>query len=84
MNKLAAASAFALVLIGGLGLAFAQNVSDAQIRQNLEAQGYKNIQISRHEKNHVDVTGTKDGKLEKLAVNPQTGQMSSDTDNDER
>lgn len=82
MNKLAA-SAFAVVLIGGSGLAFGQNVSDAQIKQNLESQGYSNIQIKRHDKGHIDVTGSKDGKTEKFAVNPQTGQISPDTDNDE-
>ena len=75
-------SAVALALIGASSLAFAQIVSDQQIRQTLESQGYSNIRISRHEKSHVDVTGTKGGKVEKLAVNPKTGQISPDTDND--
>lgn len=77
-----AASALAVALIGTSSLAFAQNVSDAQIKQNLESQGYSKIRITRHEKSHIDVTGTKAGRVEKLAVNPQTGEISQDTDND--
>ncbi len=70
-------------LIAAPGVAFAQQVSDAQIKQNLESQGYSNIQISRHEASHVDVTASKNGKTEKLAVNPKTGQVPMDTDKDE-
>lgn len=81
MTKILAV-ALGLALVGGSGFAFAQNVSDQQIRQNLEGQGYRDIHISRHEKSHIDVRASKNGKAEQLAVNPQTGQVSPDTDND--
>jgi hypothetical protein len=81
MRKIAAAM-LGFVLIGGSGVALAQNVTDQQIQQNLEAQGYRDIHISRHEKSHVDVRATKNGQAERLAVNPQTGAVSPDTDND--
>jgi hypothetical protein len=58
----------------------ATTMSDAQIKQKLESEGYGNVQIKEHEKNHVDVTATKNGKTERLAVNPQTGQARADTD----
>lgn len=57
-------------------------MSDAQIQQNLHAQGYTNIKIGDHDKGHVDVTATKNGRSEKLAVDPQTGAMKADTDQD--
>jgi peptidase YpeB-like protein len=63
------------------GLSFAA-MSDAQIQQNLQGQGYTNIKIGEHDKGHVDVTATKKGKVEKLAVDPQTGAVKTDTDND--
>ena len=61
----------------------ASTMSDAQIRQKLEAQGYSNVQIKERDKGHVDVTAAKNGKSEKLSVNPQSGQVKPDTDNDD-
>jgi len=58
-------------------------MSDSQIRQQLESQGYSNVKITQHDKNHVDVTASKSGQAQKLVVNPQTGQASPDTDNDD-
>jgi outer membrane protein assembly factor BamA len=55
---------------------------DAQIKQKLESQGYANIQITGRDKGHIDVTATKNGKTEKLAVNPETGVATPDTDED--
>ena len=71
----------AALLVGSTGLSFAA-MSDAQIQQNLQGQGYTNIKIGEHDKGHVDVTATKNGKVEKLAVDPQTGAVKTDTDND--
>jgi hypothetical protein len=42
-----------------------------------------NIQIRQHDKDHVDVTATKNGKVEKLAVDLQSGAVKPDTDNDD-
>jgi hypothetical protein len=60
----------------------ATGMTDAQIQQKLEAQGYSNVRITDHDKDHVDVTASKGGKPVKLAVNPQSGQVTPDTDND--
>ena len=59
-------------------------MTDAQIQEKLKADGYTNVQITEHDKDHVDVKATKNGKTEKLAVNPQTGAVTPDTDNDRR
>ena len=79
MRKIPAV-ALGLVLVGGFGVASAQNVTDQQIQQNLAGQGYRDVHISRHEKSHIDVRATKNGVAERLAVNPQTGAISPDND----
>ena len=50
-------------------------MNDVQIKQKLEAEGYTNVRIKEHEKKHVDVTATKHGKSQRLAVDPKTGQI---------
>ena len=55
---------------------------DTQIKQKLASDGYTNVQITGRHGNHVDVTATKNGKAEKLAVNPETGVATPDTDKD--
>ncbi len=71
----------AILLLGSAGLSFAA-MTDAQIQQNLQAQGYTNIKIGEHDRGHVDVTASKNGTIEKLAVDPQTGAVKPDTDED--
>ena len=71
-----------LVMAGGSSVALAQGLSDQQIQQRLQGQGNSDIHISRHEKSHIDVRATKNGRAERLAVNPQTGAISPDTDNE--
>ena len=73
-----------VLLAGSPGLVFAASdtMTDAQIQQKLKADGYTNVQITEHDKDHIDVKATKNGKTEKLAVNPQTGAVMPDTDND--
>lgn len=74
----------ATLLVCSPGLVFGQGaMTDAQIQQKLQSQGYTNVQVTKHEKGHVDVTATKNGKAEKLAVNPQTGAPTPDTDDDD-
>lgn len=80
MKKLFVAVAAAL-LVGASASAFAA-MSDSQIEQKLQQQGYTNIKIGEHDKGHVDVTATKNGAAEKLAVDPATGAVKPDTDND--
>lgn len=82
--RLSTATLGVILLAGSSGLAFAQAtpVTDAQIQQKLQSEGYTHVQVTKHDKDHIDVTATKDGKAEKLAVNPQTGALMQDTDND--
>jgi hypothetical protein len=37
-------------------------MSDTQIKQQLESQGYTNVKVTEHDKDHVDVTATKNGQ----------------------
>jgi hypothetical protein len=62
---------------GGTGLG-ALTPTPASIRATAS-----NIQIRQRDKDHVDVTATKNGKVEKLAVDPQSGAVKPDTDNDD-
>jgi hypothetical protein len=61
----------------------ATTMTDTQIRQTLEAQGYTHVRIRERDKDHIVVTAAKDGKPEKLAVNPQSGQVTPDTGDDD-
>lgn len=61
----------------------ATTMTDAQVRQKLEAQGYTNVRITEHDKSHIDVIAAKNGKSEKLAVDPRSGQVTPDTDKDD-
>jgi hypothetical protein len=81
--KISTAALGVIVLTGLPGVVFADDkMSDAQIQEKLKADGYTNIQITEHDRDHVDVKATKNGKTEKLAVNPQTGAVAPDKDND--
>ena len=74
----------ATLLAGSSGLAFAQGMmTDAQIQQKLQSEGYANVQVKKHDKDHIDVTAMKNGKAEKLAVNPQTGAVMPDAKKDD-
>jgi hypothetical protein len=53
----------------------ASTMSDAQIRQQLEAQGYT-VQSLKHERDYVEAKVIKGGQLTELRVDPQSGTMS--------
>lgn len=78
-------AATVLAIVGVSGLAIGQNVAltDAQITQKLESRGYSNVEIIRHEQTHVDARGTKNGEVEKLSVNSQNGEITSENEKDE-
>jgi len=95
--KLSSATLCLTLIAATTGLAFAAETSDpaglattvqatrmtdAQIQQKLKADGYTNVQVTDHDKDHIDVRATKNGKTEKLAVNPQTGAVTPDEDKD--
>ena len=71
----------AALLAASASVAFGA-MTDAQIQQKLQADGYTNVKVGDHDKSHIDVTATKNGKMEKLAVDPQTGAVKPDTDED--
>jgi ferritin-like metal-binding protein YciE len=83
MRKISTAT-FAVLLAAspGLALAAGEQMTDAQIQQKLQSEGYTDVRITEHAKDHVDVKATKNGKAEKLAVNPKTGDVKPDEDND--
>ncbi|MCB4806456.1 hypothetical protein QO001_006438 [Methylobacterium brachiatum] len=64
------------------GVLTAATVDEPKIRQYLEAQGYSDIRIVKTEGDHVDVTAVKNGKSEKLDVDPQTGKSKPEDDDD--
>jgi hypothetical protein len=82
MNPKMIAAAGAGILLLASTAAFAQ-LSDIDVKSAVEAKGYKNVRITHHDKDHVDVRATKDGKTVKLAVDPQTGAVKPDTDKDD-
>jgi hypothetical protein len=57
-------------------------LSDVDVKSAVEAKGYKNPQITEREKDHIDVRAAKNGKVVRLAVDPQTGAVRPDTDKD--
>jgi len=81
MKPIITAAAGAAILFLTSTAALAQ-LSDVDIKAAVQAKGYQNPQITDHDKDHVDVTATKDGKKVKLAVDPQTGAVKPDTDKD--
>jgi predicted aspartyl protease len=81
MKPVISAAVGAAILLVTSTAALAQ-LSDVDIKSAVEAKGYTNVKITHHEKSHVDVTATKNGKTMKLAVDPQTGAVRPDTDKD--
>jgi hypothetical protein len=67
---------------GSATRAQATTMTDAQIRQKLESEGYTDVRIREYGKTYVEVTAAKNGKPEKLAVDPQSGQVMPDRDDD--
>ena len=53
----------------------ASTMSDAQIRQQLQAQGYT-VQSLKHERNYVEAKVAKGGQTAELRIDPQTGAVS--------
>ena len=57
-------------------------VTEAQIRDKLEANGYVNVLILR-QRQTFEAMATKDGKVAKFVVNAATGRLASDDDDDD-
>jgi hypothetical protein len=53
----------------------AAQLSDSELEARLHAQGYTDIEILRHEGDHLNVTATKDGQETLLTIDPVTGEI---------
>jgi hypothetical protein len=56
-------------------------VTEAQIREKLQSQGWTNIKIV-NEGRYLEAMGSKDGKNTKIAIDAVTGRLMADNDDD--
>jgi len=59
-----------------------QPVTEDQVRQKLQSDGWSNVQIVR-EGRYLEAIGSKDGQARKVAVDAQTGRLRAADDDDE-
>jgi len=59
-----------------------QPVSEDQIRQKLQSEGYSNVQIVR-QSGYFEAIGSKDGQTGKIVVDSQTGRLRTADDDDD-
>lgn len=90
---LAGSGLLALGLIGGAIVSAEQEskgtifiagdkpVSEEQVRQKLQADGWSNVQIAR-EGRYLAAAGSKDGQAAKVTVDSQTGRLPAADDDD--
>ena len=67
---------------GAVFIAGDQPVTEAQVREKLQSDGYSNIQIAR-QGNFSEALGSKDGKTGKVVVDARTGRLADDDDDDD-
>jgi hypothetical protein len=67
---------------GPVFIAGDQPVTEDQILQKLQSEGYSNIQIARQGR-FFEAMGSKDGKTGKIRVDAQTGRLANDADDDD-
>jgi len=67
---------------GAVFIAGDQPVTEAQVRDKLQSQGFTNIQIAR-QGNYFEAVGAKDGKTGKVVVDARTGRLADDDDDDD-
>jgi hypothetical protein len=80
-------AAGALIATGGRNraavfIAGDQPVTEDQVRQKLQSEGYSNVQIVRQGR-YFEATGSKDGTTGKFAVDSQTGRIRADDDDED-
>jgi hypothetical protein len=67
-----------------IGRTFAATpLSDDEIQSRLQAQGFSNVQNLQQDGNRVIVTATRNGLTGQHAVNPATGKVIRDNDDDD-
>jgi hypothetical protein len=67
---------------GAVFIAGEQPVTEAQVREKLQSDGYSNIQVVR-QGNFFEALGSKDGKTGKVLVDARTGRLADDDDDDD-
>lgn len=67
---------------GAVFIAGDKPVTEDQVREKLQSEGYSNVQIVR-QGNYYEARGVKDGKTGKLMVDGRTGRLSDDDDDDD-
>jgi hypothetical protein len=67
---------------GAVFIAGDQPVTEVQVREKLQSDGYSNIQIVR-QANFFEALGSKDGKTGKVLVDARTGRLADDDDDDD-
>jgi hypothetical protein len=66
---------------GPVFIAGDQSVTEDQIRQKLQSEGYSNVQIVRQGR-YFEAMGSKDGQIGRIVVDSQTGRLRDDDDDD--
>jgi hypothetical protein len=64
---------------GAVFIANDQPVTEAQVREKLQSDGYSNIQVVR-QGHFFEALGSKDGKTGKILVDARTGRLADDDD----
>jgi hypothetical protein len=57
-------------------------VTEEQVRQKLQSDGWSNIQIARDGR-YLEATGSKDGQASKMEVDSRTGRLRAGDDDDD-
>ena len=57
-------------------------VTAEQVLQKLQTDGWSNVAISRSGR-YIEVTGSRNGEVGKMAVDSQTGRLRADNDDDD-
>ncbi|HYX02669.1 MAG TPA: hypothetical protein VE963_11305 [Reyranella sp.] len=94
-RRLLAALLLGVALMAGTGVLIAtaesrgavfipgdQPVTEAQVREKLQSEGYTNVQIAR-QGNFFEALGSKDGKTGKVVVDARNGRLADDDDDDD-
>ena len=96
MNRLIASVIGGALLAGSVGLMIAnaqqapgpafiagdRPVTAEQVREKLQTDGWSNVFISRNGR-YIEVSGSRNGEVGKMAVDSQTGRLRADNDDDD-
>lgn len=67
---------------GSVFIAGDQPVTEDQVRQKLQSEGYSNVQIVRQGR-YFEAMGSKDGQAGKITVDSQNGRLRAEDDDDD-